>query len=118
VAPTPEARAKLLQGLASKWDGVVVTSARALSKWGDADSISAIRDALIAKAKLPHRWMTTGAMTAALAPHMSAADLSWSIPLVLKGSNRHFRSSYSSCWRLLRRGKRFASSGSLMVQQA
>lgn len=91
--PTQEAREELLEGMASKWDGVVVTSARALSKWGDAQSISAVRDVLAKKAKLPHGWATAGALTAALAPHMRSADVTWVASLVLKDSNPHYRSS-------------------------
>lgn len=91
--PTQEARAELLEGLASKWDGVVVTSARALSKWGGAQSISAIRDVLAKKAKLANGWATAGALTAALAPHMRSDDVTWAVSLVLKDSNPHYRSN-------------------------
>ena len=91
--PTQEARAELLEGMASKWDGVVVTSARALSKWGDPQSISAIRDVLARKAKLPDGWATAGALTAALARHMRSADVTWAASLVLRDSNPHYRSN-------------------------
>ncbi len=89
--PTPEARAELETGLGSKWDGVVVTSARSLSKWGDVQSVTAIRKSLVEKSQLQHRWATAGALAEALAPHLSAADLKWVVPLVVRDSNRHYR---------------------------
>lgn len=91
--PSQQARAELLEGLTSKWDGAVVTSARALSNWGDAQSISAIRDVLAKKAKVSNGWATAGALTAALAPHMRSADVTWAASLVLKDSNPHYRSN-------------------------
>jgi len=85
--PNRDAREKLTQGLMSKWDGVCVTSAKALCNWGDAESIAAVREALVFLAGKPARWAAVGALSEAVAPKLKAADVQWVVQLLVKDSH-------------------------------
>lgn len=80
---TPAAREKLEGALSSKWDGVQVAAAKALSQWGDALSLHALRDLLAAVASNPHRRSAVWAVARALRPHLQPSDLDWVIDLFI-----------------------------------
>jgi HEAT repeat protein len=88
-----DAREYVENALQSKWEGVQVTAARALSKWGDERSIQAIRRLVGELAKKSARWSAAGAVVDALRPHLSSTDIDWVLRLCLKESNRHNRST-------------------------
>ena len=91
--PSEDARAEVQRALQSKWEGVQVTAARALARWGDEKSVRAIRTLMTELAKKSARWSAAGAVVDALSPHLSAADIDWTLTLCLQESNRHNRST-------------------------
>lgn len=80
---TRAAREKIAGALSSKWDGVQVAAAKALSQWGDPLSINTLRDLLVAVAAKPNRSSTVHAVTMALYPHMQPSDLDWVLDLFI-----------------------------------
>ena len=76
---TPVARLKLEDAVESKWDGGKVAAAKALSHWGDPQSVHTLKQVLVVVAAKPVRWSTTGAIAKLLAPHLQRSDLDWVI---------------------------------------
>ena len=83
---TRESREKLEEALLSKWDGVQVAAARALSQWGDPRSLRALKELLVAVAAKPVRWSITGAVAKLLTPHLQPTDLDWVIDVFIHRS--------------------------------
>ena len=75
-------RAALELALDSKWDGVRVTAAKALCRWGDEESIVAVKAAMAVLARKPLRWANVGALASALAPHLGPQDAGWAVQLL------------------------------------
>ena len=73
----PARRKKLEDAVSSKWDGVKIAAATALSQWGDPQSLQTLKELLIAVAAKPDRWATTGAVARLLKPHLRPSDLDW-----------------------------------------
>jgi HEAT repeat protein len=90
--PSTAGRIKLEEALSSKWDGVRVEAAKALSQWGDSKAVEALKRSLADIASKPIRWSATGAIARTLYPHLQPSDLDWAVDLLLHGSlpcNRH-----------------------------
>jgi hypothetical protein len=88
---TPSGREKLNESLSSKWDGVRVAAAKALSQWGDARSVRNLRELLTEVAGEPRRLSTTRAVVKLLRPHLQFSDLDWAINIFVhrsRGRNR------------------------------
>jgi hypothetical protein len=83
---TPAARAKLEEALSSKWEGVQVAAAKALSRWGDPRSVRSLKELLVAVAVKKGRSSTCGAVAKLLYPHMQTSDLDWLIDILIHGS--------------------------------
>ncbi|HWZ32757.1 MAG TPA: hypothetical protein VNX18_15550 [Bryobacteraceae bacterium] len=83
---TPALRQKLEDGLSSKWDGVQVAAATALSQWGDARSVRSLKELLAAVAAKPDRSSTTHALAKLLFPHLQPTDLNWTIDVFINQS--------------------------------
>ena len=83
---TPAARAKLEKALSSKWDGVQVAAAKALSRWGDQRSVRSLKELLSLVASKPNRNSTTHGVVKALYPHIKSSDLDWVIDVFVRGS--------------------------------
>jgi hypothetical protein len=89
--PTDGSRKEVADALSSKWEGLQVTAAKALSAWGDKASVDLIRKSLIDFSKKPAHWAAAGAVADALKPHMRSDDVEWVLDLCLKHSNPHNR---------------------------
>jgi len=85
--PNAESRRKLEQGLLSKWDGVCVTAAKALCRWGDPESVAAVRDTLVNRSAKQLRWAAAGAMASAIAPKLGSNDIPWVVQLLVKDAH-------------------------------
>src|SRR5690348_16552053 len=88
---TPAGRKMVNESLSSKWDGVRVAAAKALSQWGDARSVSNLKELLVEVATAPRRSSTTSAVVKALRPHLQFSDLDWAIELFVHRSHGHDR---------------------------
>jgi hypothetical protein len=88
---TPARREKLDQALLSKWDGVQVAAAKALSRWGDARSLRNLKELLADVAGKPVRWSTTDAVARLLTPHLQPSDLDWVIDIFIHRSRAENR---------------------------
>jgi hypothetical protein len=87
----PAAKTRLLEALNSKWEGVRVTAARSLVRWGDPDSINAVKLALADLANKPSHWASVRPICEALGPALCLDDLEWVLGLYFekaKKSNR------------------------------
>ena len=87
----PAAKARLFDALHSKWVGVRVTAARALVRWGDPQSIDAVKLALSDLAGKPSHHASVGPICDSLGPALSVDDLDWVLTLFFlqsKASNR------------------------------
>ena len=87
--PSPSERLEVLNALASKWEGIRVSAARVLLRWGDSDSIAHVRSLLEEFAAKSGCYASAGAVAQALRPHLQANDLEWVIGLCFEQSNRH-----------------------------
>ena len=85
--PNAESRRKLEQGLLSKWDGVCVTAAKALCRWGDTESIASVRETLVSRSGKPLRWAAAGALANAIAPKLGTNDIPWVVQLLAKDAH-------------------------------
>ena len=74
---TPAKRKKLEDAVSSKWDGVKVAAAKALSQWGDPQSVQTLKELLIALAEKPGRSSALGDISRLLMPHLKPSDLDW-----------------------------------------
>jgi len=88
---TPAGRKKLNESLSSKWDGVRVAAAKALSQWGDARSVCDLKKLLAEVAAEPRRRSTTTAVVKSLVPHLQLSDLDWVIDIFVHRSHGHNR---------------------------
>lgn len=79
--PTDAARTEVEAALRSKWEGLQVTAAKALSAWGDRRSVTLVQDLLAHLAKKQAGLASAGAVADALAPHLTEADIGWAIDL-------------------------------------
>ena len=84
---TPAKRKKIEEAVSSKWDGVKVAAATALSQWGDPQSVQTLKELLVTVAAKPVRWATTGAVARLLVPHLKPSDLNWVFDLFLHKSH-------------------------------
>ena len=90
--PNVVARATVLAGLRSKWEGVQVHAGRALAAWSDPDSVSALRDWLIASLGKEAGWSVTSQAVKCVAQAHSPDDLPWMLDLYFSqpdGLKRH-----------------------------
>ena len=89
---TPAGREKLEEALSSKWDGVKVAAAKALSQWGDPRSLCSLKVLLSTLVAKPGRLGGVSAVARLLATHMQASDLDWAIEVFIhqsRAANRH-----------------------------
>jgi len=91
--PSVAGSIKLEEALSSKWDGVRVEAAKALSHWGDPKSVDALKCCLVDIACKLNRESAASAIARALYPHLQASDLDWAIDLFVHGSRRYTRDS-------------------------
>jgi len=88
---SPVGGEKLNEALLSKWDGVRVSAAKALARWGDARSVRDLKELLTDVAADPRRVSMTGAVASLLTPHLQHQDLDWAIDLFVDRSRRRNR---------------------------
>jgi len=89
--PSVTGRAQLEEALSSKWDGVRVEAAKALSHWGDPTSVDALKCCLVDIACKLNRESAAHAIAMALYPHLRPSDLDWAVDLFVHGSRRYTR---------------------------
>ena len=93
--PTAGSRKEIADALGSKWEGLQVTAAKALSAWGDEASIELIRKSLMDFSRKRAHWAAAGAVADALTPHLRPDDIEWVLDLWLKHSNPRNRFALS-----------------------
>ena len=86
--PNVVARATVLAGLRSKWEGVQVHAGRALAAWADPESVSALRDWLIASLGKEAGWSVTSQAVKCVAQAHSPDDLPWMLDLYFSQPDR------------------------------
>ncbi|TAL35139.1 MAG: hypothetical protein EPN97_07625 [Alphaproteobacteria bacterium] len=87
---TPASRKKVDEAIASKWDGVKVAAAKALSQWGDPESVQTLKELFTSVASQPQRSSALSTIARLLTPHLQSSDLDWVCDLFLHkthGSN-------------------------------
>ena len=89
--PNRLARDTVMAGLDSKWEGVQVHAGRALSAWGDAESVAALRAWLERCLQKEAGWSVLGEAVAALTPHVSEAGAAWALDLYFATTDRTAR---------------------------
>ncbi len=88
---TPAKRKKIEDATSSKWDGVKVAAATALSQWCDPQSVQTLKDLLIAVTAKPCRYSAAGAITRLLVPHLQPSDLDWAVDVFIRESHEDNR---------------------------
>ena len=88
----PVSHAELHEAIHSKWEGVQITAARGLARWGDDESVDAIKALLHEFSSKGAHWAATGAVADVLAPLLHEGDIPWVLDLFFESSNRHNRS--------------------------
>lgn len=89
--PDEKTRAEVEDALASKWQGVQVSAARALASWGDERSLALVRGLLETLSRKKAAWAAAGALANALAPKLEPEDLDWVFRLFLGIARRDNR---------------------------
>ncbi|TAL27875.1 MAG: hypothetical protein EPN97_16060 [Alphaproteobacteria bacterium] len=84
---TPAKRKKIEDAVSSKWDGVKVAAATALSQWGDPQSVQTLKDLLVAVAAKPDRYSAAGTIARLLASHLQPSDLDWAVDVFIHQSH-------------------------------
>jgi len=79
--PTVEARAEVVAGLSSKWEGVQAVAAGVLAGWGDRECIEQLRSFLTQCFEREFGWAIRGVVVRALRPIVTAADADWILDL-------------------------------------
>ncbi|GAB1597176.1 hypothetical protein PAGU2638_28560 [Lysobacter sp. PAGU 2638] len=92
----PKARKELESALASKWEGVQITGARALVRWGDDRSLELVKALVGRLSNESRRTSTLWTLSRVLGPHLHSADAAWVVELYLHRSNRHVRVALKS----------------------
>jgi HEAT repeat protein len=78
---TPERRALVIQALHCKFEGVQSVALRVLGRWGDAESIAAIRSFLNGAFDRKSGWAIRGVACDALLPQVHEEDVDWVLGL-------------------------------------
>jgi hypothetical protein len=75
--PTPARRALAAQALASKWEGSQALAVTALARWGDRESVDAIRQFLEAAFERRNGWAVRGVAIRELARVIGPEHAGW-----------------------------------------
>lgn len=91
--PNRDSRSEVTNYLTSKHEGLKLSACKALSKWGDSDSIANLKSELESMVGDRTRWKAVSEISKLLRPHLSKNDIEWFLTLYSRCLSKNNRTS-------------------------